>query len=78
MVNHMNSKKIDIKETELSSACEHISKQFAAHSWWPCEQPGEAKHEFNLMKGSATALNVWCERWLNTQQCQKLKSAIRS
>ena len=78
MVNHMNLKKIDIKETELSNACDHISKQFAAHSWWPCEQPGEAKREFNLMKGSATALNVWCERWLDAQQYQKLKNSIRS
>lgn len=78
IVNHMNSKKIDIKETELSNACEHISNQFVAHSWWPCAQPGEAKREFNLMKGSATALNVWCERWLDAQQCQKLKNSIQS
>ena len=74
----MNSKNIDIKETELPQACEHISKQFAAHSWWPGEQPGEAKREFKLMKGSATALNVWCKRWLDTQQCQKLTKSIRS
>lgn len=72
----MNSKKIELKEAELPKACEHISRQFAAHSWWPCEQPGEAKREFNLMKGSATALNVWCERWLDVQQCKKLEKSL--
>jgi hypothetical protein len=74
----MNSKNIAITDAELSKACDHISKQFAAHSWWPCEQPGEAKREFDLMKGSTTALNIWCERWLDTGQCQKLEKALRS
>lgn len=76
MVNDMNSNKIAVKETELPAACDHISKQFAAHSWWPCEQPGEAKREFKLMNGSATALNVWCEKWLNVEQCQKLEKSL--
>ena len=74
----MNSKNIDITEEQLSKACDYISKQFVAHSWWPCEQPGEAKREFDLMKGSATTLNVWCERWLNIQQCQNLAKALGS
>ena len=74
----MSSRKISIKESELSQACDYIRSQFAAHSWWPCEQPGEAKREFNLMQGSATALNVWCEKWLNVQQCQKLEKSIQS
>ena len=74
----MNSKNIEITEKQLPQACHYISKQFAAHSWWPCEQPGEAKREFDLMKGSASALNIWCERWLNTQQCQKLAKEIES
>ena len=78
MVNHMNSKNIKVTETELSKACDYIAKQFAAYSWWPCEQPGEAKREFDLMKNSATALNVWCERWLDTWQCQKLEKTLRS
>jgi len=74
----MNSKKIDLTEADLSKACNYIAKQFAAHSWRPTEQPGEAKREFDLMKGSATALNVWCERWLDTWQCQKLEKTLRS
>lgn len=73
----MNSKKIDLQEQHLSAACEHIQQQFATHSWWPTAQPAEAKREFELMKGSATALNVWCEKWLSADQCQKLsKKAV--
>lgn len=74
--NTMSSKKIDLTEAELSEACGYIAKQFSAHSWWPCEQPGEAQREFDLMKGSATALNVWCERWLDAGQIKKLKQAL--
>lgn len=78
MVNLMNSKKINLKESDLSKARDYIIKQFSAHSWWPTEQPGKAKREFDLMKGSATALNVWCERWLDDGQCKKLEREIRS
>ena len=72
----MSLKNIDIKENELASACDYISSQFIAHSWWPCEQPSEAKREFKLMGSSAIALNVWCEKWLDTRQCQKLKNSL--
>jgi hypothetical protein len=71
-------KKINLIEADLSKACDYIAKQFAAHSWWPTEQPGEAKREFDLMKGNATALNVWCERWLDAGQCKKLEKELRS
>lgn len=74
----MSSKYIDMTETELPMAREYISRQFAAHSWWPREQPGEAKREYELMKGSATALNVWCERWLDIQQRQQLEKTLGS
>ncbi len=74
----MTSKNINITEAELSKACDYIAQQFAAHSWWPKEQPGEAKREFDLMKSSVTALNVWCERWLDAGQCKKLEKALRS
>jgi len=74
----MNSKKIDLTESDLPKARNYIVEQFAAHSWWPSEQPGKAKQEFDLMKGSATALNVWCERWLDDGQCKKLEKEIRS
>ena len=53
----MTSKNLNIKENELPKACDYIAQQFAANSWWPCEQPGEAKREFDLMKGSPTGLN---------------------
>ncbi|MGZ4955657.1 MAG: hypothetical protein ACXV8Q_11135 [Methylobacter sp.] len=78
MVNLMNSKKIVITESDLPKARNYIAKQFAAHSWWPSEQPGEAKREFDLMKDSATALNVWCQRWLDAGQCKKMEKEIRS
>lgn len=74
----MNVSNIEITETQLSKACEYISKQFSAHSWWPREQPGEAKKEFELMRGSAIALNVWCARWLDTQQNKKLAKELMS
>jgi len=78
MVNLMNSKKPDLTEADLPKACDYIAKQFAAHSWWPTEQPGEAKREFDLMKGSTTALKVWCERWLDAGQCKKMEKELRS
>jgi hypothetical protein len=74
----MNSKKINLKESDLPKARDYIAKQFAAHSWWPSEQPVKAQREFDLMKGSATALNVWCERWLDDGQCKKLEKELRS
>jgi hypothetical protein len=74
----MTSKSLTIKENELPKACDYIARQFAANSWWPCEQPGEAKREFDLMKGSATALNEWCKRWLDNGQSKKLELALRS
>lgn len=76
--NPIPSKNIDLTEAELYKVCDYISQQFAAHSWWPREQPGEAKREFDLMKGSVAALNVWCARWLDAGQCQKLEKALRS
>ncbi len=78
MVKCMNSQNIDITEANLPKANEYISKQFRAHSWWPREQPGEAKREFELMKGSASTLNVWCGRWLDGAQRQKLQKSIQS
>lgn len=78
LVKHMSSKNIHITESELSRACDYIVRQFTAHSWWPTEQPGEAKREFDLMKGSATSLNVWCEKWLDAGQCKELEKSIRA
>ena len=74
----MTSKNINIIDNELPKACDYIAKQFAANSWWPCEQPGEAKREFDLMKGSPTGLNEWCKRWLDDGQSKKLELALRS
>lgn len=66
-----------ITESELSAACAYLKSQFAAHSWWPKEQPGEALHEFKLMQGSAASLTVWCEKWLDAGQLRLLEKAIR-
>jgi hypothetical protein len=74
----MTSKNIRITEAELPRACDYIARQFAAHSWWPTEQPGEAKREFDLMKGNAIALTAWCEKWLDVGQCNKLEKALRA
>jgi hypothetical protein len=74
----MTSKNIQITEAELSKARDYIAQQFAAYRWWPKEQPTEARREFDLMKGSATALNVWCERWLNAAQRKKLEKSLSS
>lgn len=74
----MSSKNIHITESELSKACAYIDQQFASHGWWPKEQPGEARREFDLMKGSAAGLNAWCEKWLDTGQCRKLEKSLRA
>lgn len=77
MVNLMISNKINLTESDLPKARNYIAQQFAAHSWWPAEQAGKAKQEFDLMKGSATALNIWCERWLDDGQCKKMEKELR-
>lgn len=66
-----------ITEAELPAACAYLQNQFAAHSWWPKEQPGQALHEFTLMQGSAASLTVWCEKWLDTGQIRQFEKAIK-
>jgi hypothetical protein len=65
-----------ITDTNLPFACDYLQKQLETRSWWPRAQPRLAKQEFNLMRGSAGALNVWCERWLNSSQLRKLERKI--
>jgi hypothetical protein len=66
-----------ITETNLQHACDYLQKQFDARSWWPRAQPGLAKQEFKLMHNSPGALNVWCERWLDSSQLRKLERKIQ-
>ncbi len=66
-----------LNEQELEPACRYIERNFDYHSWWPKEAPGEARAQFELMKGSALALNQWCDRWLDEGQCRKLEKSIR-
>ncbi|OQK18644.1 hypothetical protein AU255_01050 [Methyloprofundus sedimenti] len=73
----MKNNELKITENTLDIACDYVTKQFAAHSWWPKEQPDLAKQEFALMRGNAVAFNVWCERWLDAGQCRQLKAAIK-
>lgn len=67
---------MNIDANQLAVACSYIEKQFAAHSWWPKEQPGQAQHEYALMRHDPAALGVWCEKWLDTAQRRKLQAAI--
>lgn len=64
-------------ESELNKACIYVQQQFGAKSWWPMAQPGLAKQEFQLMKGNAESFNIWCERWLDKGQRQKLMNALK-
>ncbi len=66
-----------IKDSEVDAACHYIRRQMDYHSWWPTAQPGEARQQFELMNGSATALNVWCKRWLDEHQCRQLEKCVR-
>ena len=66
-----------ITEAELDIARHYLQQQLETHSWWPKEQPGEAKHEFALMKDSAVSLTIWCERWLDSGQQRLLAQALK-
>ncbi|MCF6203628.1 MAG: hypothetical protein L3J59_08160 [Methylococcaceae bacterium] len=68
---------MSVTESNLQQASDYLQKQFNLKSWWPKAQPGLAKREFLLMNGSAIALNVWCERWLDAGQYRKLDKAIK-
>lgn len=66
-----------LTDNELEAARSYIERQMDIHSWWPKEAPGEAEREYHLMKGSALALNEWCDRWLDERQCKKLEKSVR-
>jgi len=54
-----------------------LQQQLETHSWWPKEQPGEALHEFALMKADAISLTIWCEKWLDSGQQRLLAKALK-
>jgi hypothetical protein len=66
-----------VENHELEACCNYIQRQMDYQSWWPKEAPGEAREQFDLMKGSALALNEWCKRWLDEGQCKKMERAVR-
>jgi hypothetical protein len=73
----MKKHEMKITETELEAARHYLQQQLETHTWWPKEQPGEAKHEFTLMKDNVISLNVWCERWLDSGQQRLLAKALK-
>ena len=72
-----NKHNMKITESELEAARHYLQQQLETHSWWPKEQPGEARHEFTLMKANAISLNVWCEKWLDSGQWRLLEKALK-
>lgn len=68
---------MQINPTDLERAQSYINRQFETRSWWPKEQPEQAKHEFKLMQNDAAALGVWCDKWLDAGQCRKLEQSIK-
>jgi hypothetical protein len=66
-----------ITDTKLEAACHYLQQQLETHTWWSKEQPGEAKHEFTLMKDNAISLKVWCERWLDSGQQRQLAKVLK-
>lgn len=68
---------ITLSESNIQYAREYLQEQFVRHSWWPTEQPGLAQQEFQLMQGSAYALGVWCEKWLNSSQIRQLEKTLQ-
>lgn len=74
---------IETKE-DIRNATHWISGQFnnVFKFNFPCEdfeQVDEAKDEFNnLNNNDSSKLNIWCEKWLDSQQWMKLKGSIRA
>jgi hypothetical protein len=66
-----------ITESEFVAARKYLQKQLEGYSWWPKEQPGQAREEFKVMKANVTALNVWCKKWLDSGQLRQLEKAIK-
>jgi hypothetical protein len=67
-----------INENNHSAACDYIQEKFHAHTWWPGPQPRLAKQQFNLMKNGTGALEVWCNRWLDSGQQRKLQRILKN
>lgn len=65
-----------LNDKQLDAAREYIHEQFKSHSWWPKAQPREAEREFELMCKNVSALNVWCDRWLNDSQKAQLEKRL--
>jgi hypothetical protein len=66
-----------LSENEWVTARSYIQQQLAAHSWWPKEQPGEARHDFILMQTNANTLSAWCEKWLDAGQMRLLAEVLK-
>ena len=66
-----------ITESELEAARHYLQQQLETRSWWPKEQPGEARHEFILMEANAISLTVWCEKWLDSGRQRLLEKALK-
>jgi hypothetical protein len=72
-----NKHDMKITESNLEAARHYLQQQLETHSWWPKEQPGEARHEFTLMKANAVSLSVWCNKWLDSGQRRQLEKALK-
>lgn len=73
----MAKQSFQIDASNFEAVKSYIQHQFAWLSWWPTEEPEQAKAQFQRMQANPEQLTQWCEKWLNGGQWRQLKNAIR-
>lgn len=74
----MSKPTFKIDDANMEAVKTYIRLQFSNLSWWPGEEPLQAKEEFDCLQNNSNALIGWCEKWLDSGQWRQLKIAMKS
>lgn len=72
----MSRPSFSIDNSNLEAVRKHIRQQFNNLSWWPTQEPLQAKKEFEDMQASPAGLTDWCTKWLDGSEWRQLKRAV--
>lgn len=73
----MSRASFPIDAANLDAARAYIRQQFERLSWWPTQEPHQAREEFEQLPDTPEALVRWCEKWLDGGQWRQLKIAVQ-
>lgn len=65
-----------LDNSNFRAAHRYLQEQFRTNSWWPREQPHIAQQELLCLHDRPSALQIWCDKWLDAGQWQQLEHAL--